>query len=106
VIGHGIVGRLTARLIIAMGNPAPTVWEINPARKRWRGGYEVTTAEACKGRTFASVLDASGDPDILDKAIAVLERGGEIILGRLLQRDHELPLHSGLHARGEVPHRR
>lgn len=80
VIGHGIVGRLTARLIIAMGHRAPTVWEINPARKHGADGYEVTTSEACKGQTFASVIDASGDPDILDKAIAVLDRGGEIIL--------------------------
>jgi 3-hydroxyethyl bacteriochlorophyllide a dehydrogenase len=80
VIGHGIVGRLTARLIIAMGHKAPTVWEINPARKDGADGYEVTTSDACKGQEFASVIDASGDPDILDKAIAVLDRGGEIIL--------------------------
>ncbi|MBU4527838.1 MAG: chlorophyll synthesis pathway protein BchC [Hoeflea sp.] len=80
VIGHGIVGRLTARLIIAMGNPAPHVWEINPARRHGAAGYEVTTAEACGNRKWASVLDASGDPDILDKAIAVLARGGEITL--------------------------
>ena len=80
VIGHGIVGRLTARLIIAMGNPAPHVWEINPARQGGAVGYEVTSAEASEGRKFSSVLDASGDPDILDKAIAVLERGGEITL--------------------------
>ncbi|MEM5471711.1 chlorophyll synthesis pathway protein BchC [Hoeflea sp. AS60] len=80
VIGHGIVGRLTARLIIAMGNKAPHVWEINPARQHGAVGYEVTTAEASEGRKWSSVLDASGDPDILDKAIAVLERGGEITL--------------------------
>ncbi|MDP3524238.1 MAG: chlorophyll synthesis pathway protein BchC [Hoeflea sp.] len=80
VIGHGIVGRLTARLIIAMGNPAPHVWEINPARSHGAEGYEVTTAEACGNRKWSSVLDASGDPDILDKAIAVLARGGEITL--------------------------
>jgi 3-hydroxyethyl bacteriochlorophyllide a dehydrogenase len=80
VIGHGIVGRLTARLIIAMGNPAPLVWETNPARRDGARGYEVATAEACEGRKWSSVLDASGDPDILDKAIAVLERGGEITL--------------------------
>jgi 3-hydroxyethyl bacteriochlorophyllide a dehydrogenase len=32
------------------------------------------------------VLDASGDPDILDKAIAVLERGGEITLAGFYAR--------------------
>ncbi|KGF68842.1 2-desacetyl-2-hydroxyethyl bacteriochlorophyllide A dehydrogenase [Hoeflea sp. BAL378] len=80
VIGHGIVGRLVARLIIAMGNPAPHVWEINPARHHGAAGYQVTTAEAGERRKWSSVLDASGDPDILDKAIAVLERGGEVTL--------------------------
>lgn len=80
VVGHGIVGRLTARLIIAMGNPAPHVWEINPARLQGAAGYQVTSAEECQGRKWSSILDASGDPDILDKAIAVLERGGEITL--------------------------
>ena len=80
VIGHGIVGRLTARLILAMGNPAPHVWETNAARRDGARGYEVTTAEACDSRRWSSVLDASGDPGILDKAIAVLERGGEITL--------------------------
>ena len=80
VVGHGIVGRLTARLIIAMGNPAPQVWEINPARRNGAEGYAVTTAEASGARKWSSILDASGDPDILDKAIAVLARGGEITL--------------------------
>ena len=80
VVGHGIVGRLTARLIIAMGDPAPHVWEINPARQQGAAGYQVTTAEACDKRKWSSILDASGDPDILDKAIAVLERGGGITL--------------------------
>lgn len=80
VIGHGIVGRLTARLIIAMGHRAPTVWEVDPARRDGAQGYEVTTSQACEGRSFASVIDASGDPDILDKAIGTLARGGEIIL--------------------------
>ena len=38
IIGHGVLGRLMARIAIAMGAPAPTVWETNPrARHRWRG---------------------------------------------------------------------
>jgi 3-hydroxyethyl bacteriochlorophyllide a dehydrogenase len=80
VIGHGIVGRLTARLIIAMGHEAPTVWEINPARLDGAQGYRVTSAEDCEGRKWRSILDASGDPEILDKSVAVLDRGGEIVL--------------------------
>src|SRR3954447_978056 len=34
VIGHGVVGRLLARLIIAAGGPAPTVWETNKGLPR------------------------------------------------------------------------
>jgi len=80
VIGHGIVGRLVARILLAMGAPAPTVWEINPARRGGAQGYEVTTREACEGRKFRSILDASGDHDILDQAVAVIAPGGEITL--------------------------
>lgn len=80
VVGHGIVGRLTARLISALGHAPPEVWEINPARQSGAQGYTVTTAEASQGKTWASILDASGDPGVLDKAVAVLKPGGEIIL--------------------------
>ncbi|OCW58497.1 chlorophyll synthesis pathway protein BchC [Hoeflea olei] len=80
VVGHGIVGRLAARLIVAMGHPAPEVWEINPARRQGAEGYQVIAPEAAEPRKFACVLDASGDPEILDKAIAVLARGGEVVL--------------------------
>ena len=32
IVGHGVLGRLLARLTIAAGAPAPTVWEIDPAK--------------------------------------------------------------------------
>jgi demethylspheroidene O-methyltransferase len=32
IVGHGVLGRLLARLTIAAGAPAPTVWEIDPDR--------------------------------------------------------------------------
>ena len=36
IVGHGTLGRLLARLTVAAGAPAPTVWEIDPARARRR----------------------------------------------------------------------
>lgn len=33
VIGHGILGRLIARITVATGGGVPTVWETNPARR-------------------------------------------------------------------------
>ena len=32
IVGHGTLGRLLARLTVAAGAPAPTVWEIDPKR--------------------------------------------------------------------------
>jgi bacteriochlorophyllide a dehydrogenase len=35
IVGHGTLGRLLARLTLAAGAPAPTVWEVDPARREW-----------------------------------------------------------------------
>jgi bacteriochlorophyllide a dehydrogenase len=80
IIGHGILGRLIARIALAMGLDAPTVWETNKSRHFGADGYEVTTPEVSQGKTFGSILDASGDPGILDIAIARLGRSGVVTL--------------------------
>ena len=36
IVGHGVLGRLLARLTIAAGAPAPMVWEIDPSRRDGR----------------------------------------------------------------------
>ena len=33
IVGHGVLGRLLARLTVAAGAPPPTVWEIDPERR-------------------------------------------------------------------------
>ncbi|MGQ7368025.1 hypothetical protein ACTGXS_11120, partial [Streptococcus suis] len=33
IIGHGVLGRLIARMTMARGGAAPTVWETNAARR-------------------------------------------------------------------------
>jgi 3-hydroxyethyl bacteriochlorophyllide a dehydrogenase len=41
IIGHGVLGRLLARIALAAGAPAPVVWESNPARRDGAVGYDV-----------------------------------------------------------------
>lgn len=80
IIGHGVLGRLLARLAIAAGGAPPTVWEINAARMAGAAGYAVTTPDQDERRDYTSIYDASGDSDILDAAIMRTTRGGEIVL--------------------------
>lgn len=79
IIGHGVLGRLLARLAVAEGR-SPTVWEIAPERMGGAEGYEVTTAEADTRRDYRSIYDASGDSDIIDPLVMRMARGGEIVL--------------------------
>lgn len=85
VIGHGILGRLIARIAIATGGDAPAVWETNPAR-RASFGYEVIDPAADDRRDYASICDASGAGDVLDLAFARLARGGEVTLAGFYDR--------------------
>jgi 3-hydroxyethyl bacteriochlorophyllide a dehydrogenase len=85
VIGHGVLGRLIARIIIAIGNPAPTVWETASARRQGARGYAVIDPSADGGfpaatATRAGVIDASGNIAVIDQAISSLQRGGELVL--------------------------
>jgi 3-hydroxyethyl bacteriochlorophyllide a dehydrogenase len=80
IIGHGVLGRLLARLTIASGAPAPTVWEVDPIRMGGASGYEVTTPEADARRDYKSVYDASGRGDLLNDWIGRIAKGGEIVL--------------------------
>jgi len=80
IVGHGVLGRLLARLTIAAGAPAPTVWEVNPARVAGAQGYEVVAPEADPRRDYRAIYDASGDTALLDTLIGRLARGGEVVL--------------------------
>lgn len=80
IIGHGVVGRLLARLALALGGEAPTVVEANPLRRAGAQGYPVIAAEDNARRDYRTVYDASGDPGILDSLIQRLGPGGEIVL--------------------------
>ncbi len=81
IVGHGSLGRLAARLVVALGGRAPTVWEINPLRVSGAEGYEVTHPDHDPRRDYAAILELSGATDILDTLIPRLARDGEIVLG-------------------------
>ena len=80
IIGHGVLGRLIARICLALDLRAPMVWENNPARMAGATDYQVLTSDDDPHPTHQSILDASGDPNILDLAIARLGRGGTVTL--------------------------
>lgn len=80
IIGHGVLGRLLARLTIAAGAPAPTVWEIDPTRAAGADGYEVVHPDADPRRDYLSIYDASGRADLLNDLVGRMAKGGEIVL--------------------------
>ncbi len=80
IVGHGVLGRLLARLTVAVGAPAPTVWEIDAARSAGAMGYEVLHPDADPRKDYTSIYDASGQADLIDTLVPRLVRGGEITL--------------------------
>lgn len=80
IIGHGVLGRLLARLTLAMGHPAPTVWECQTSRCTGGAGYSVVDPQDDPRRDYQSIYDVSGDANLLDSLISRLSKGGEIVL--------------------------
>jgi 3-hydroxyethyl bacteriochlorophyllide a dehydrogenase len=79
IVGHGVLGRLLARLTVALGG-APVVWERNPGRSAGANGYEVVDPATDQRRDYRAIYDVSGDAAVLDSLIARLAPGGGIVL--------------------------
>jgi 3-hydroxyethyl bacteriochlorophyllide a dehydrogenase len=86
IVGHGILGRLLARLTIASGAPAPTVWEIDAERAAGEHGYAVIHPDADERRDYRSICDVSGDSALLDTLIGRLAKKGEVTLAGFYQQ--------------------
>ncbi len=80
IVGHGVLGRLLARIALAMGAPAPTVWEKNPARASGAQGYTVMPPSDDKRKDYTAIYDVSGDAGLIDPLVSRLHAGGEIVL--------------------------
>lgn len=80
IVGHGVLGRLLARLTVAAGAPAPTVWEVDPTRQTGATGYDVISPENDERRDYQCIYDASGNGNLLNDLIGRIAKGGEIVL--------------------------
>jgi 3-hydroxyethyl bacteriochlorophyllide a dehydrogenase len=79
IVGHGVLGRLLARIVVALGGE-PVVWETNTERHAGSASYTVVTPEKDLRSDYAVVCDVSGSDGILDTLIGRIAKGGEIIL--------------------------
>ena len=79
IVGHGVLGRLLARLAVQAGGE-PVVWERNPDRAAGAVGYRVVDPANDLRHDYRAIYDVSGDPSLLDTLIARLASGGEIVL--------------------------
>jgi 3-hydroxyethyl bacteriochlorophyllide a dehydrogenase len=85
IIGHGVLGRLLARIAVATGG-SPTVWEKNPARATGAEGYRVVSPDDDSRKDYRAIYDVSGDGSLLDALVGRLGRGGEIVLAGFYDR--------------------
>jgi 3-hydroxyethyl bacteriochlorophyllide a dehydrogenase len=79
IVGHGVLGRLLARLAVLAGGE-PVVWERNADRATGAVGYRVVDPASDLRHDYRAIYDVSGDPSLLDTLIARLAPGGEIVL--------------------------
>ncbi len=86
IIGHGVLGRLLARIAVAAGGE-PVVWESDPARRIGAFDYRVVAPEDDERRDYPAIYDASGDAALLDSLIGRSARGGEIVLAGFYEGD-------------------
>lgn len=80
IVGHGVLGRLLARLAVQAGGEPPTVWEVNPIRSEGAQGYSVIKPDEDPRHDYQAIYEVSGDASLLDTLITRLSPGGEIVL--------------------------
>ena len=87
IIGHGIMGRLLARMVLAAGKPAPVVWETQAIRQAGAMGYEVLHPDQDTRKNYRCICDVSGDAGILNHVIPKMAPGGEVVLAGFYKQD-------------------
>jgi 3-hydroxyethyl bacteriochlorophyllide a dehydrogenase len=87
IVGHGVMGRLLARITLALGMPAPTVWETQPVRRAGGDAYTVIHPDEDSRKNYAAIYDVSGDGSILNGLISRLSPGGEVVLAGFYKQD-------------------
>lgn len=87
IVGHGVMGRLLARITLALGLAAPTVWETQPLRRDGAEGYAVMHPDIDQRKNYNAIYDVSGDAELLNPLIARLAPGGEVVLAGFYKTD-------------------
>ncbi len=87
IVGHGVMGRLLARITLALGLAAPTVWEKQPLRRDGATGYAVLHPDVDQRKNYQAIYDVSGDAELLNPLIARLAPGGEVVLAGFYKTD-------------------
>ena len=87
IIGHGIMGRLLARMVVAAGKPPPVVWETQTIRQAGALGYDVIHPEQDTRKDYRCICDVSGDAGILKHVIPKMAPGGEVVLAGFYKQD-------------------
>jgi 3-hydroxyethyl bacteriochlorophyllide a dehydrogenase len=87
IIGHGIMGRLLARMVVAAGQPAPVVWETQAVRQSGALGYGVIHPDEDLRKDYRCICDVSGDSGILNRVIPKMAPGGEVVLAGFYKQD-------------------
>jgi 3-hydroxyethyl bacteriochlorophyllide a dehydrogenase len=87
IVGHGVMGRLLARMTVAAGAPAPVVWEKQASRCDGAEGYQVLHPDDDPRRDYRTVYDVSGDASLLNSLIQRVQHGGEVVLAGFYKQD-------------------
>lgn len=80
IVGHGVLGRLIARITLAAGGTAPMVWDLDADRRAGAEGYSTSHPDDDPRRNYQTIFDVSGDSGILNSLIGRMAKGGEIVL--------------------------
>jgi len=80
VVGHGVLGRLIARVAMANGTAAPVVWEPSEARRDGADGYSVLDPTLDQRRDYRSIIDTSGDLQLLERLTSRLASDANLVL--------------------------
>ena len=101
IVGHGVLGRLAARLAVIAGG-SPTVWETNATRRPGGEGLLVIDSrQTTSGVTTACILDMSGDDPASIRWIGASRAAAKSFSPASTTRI-ELPFPARLHARGRA----
>ena len=85
IVGHGVLGRLLARLACGEGRDI-VVWETNRARRDGANGYSVLDPQDDSRKDYDVIYDVSGDASLIDTLVQRLARNGEIVLAGFYDR--------------------